>query len=171
RPSSPSARMLSGVLATGYSLRVALLTLTSVACADNNTAISNSNGVLYSSSVRGSGLCSRRRRKISVRFSLFISVPALPGCGHFVWPCTVLCRRVSLTFQSLHPAAATPPQNSWLRAALCLSADGRAVVYHCGYRPGYQLYCAPPAGKRQCFLAAGRLRPLPLSGRHCQTPE
>lgn len=43
-PSSPSARIDAGVLATGYSFAVALLTLTSVACADRMTAISSSNG-------------------------------------------------------------------------------------------------------------------------------
>ena len=36
----------SGVAATGYSLSVALLTLTSVPCADRMTAINNSNGFL-----------------------------------------------------------------------------------------------------------------------------
>ena len=42
--------MACGVLATGYSLRVALLTPTSVACAESSTAASSSKGVLYSSS-------------------------------------------------------------------------------------------------------------------------
>ena len=42
RPSTPSAMMDSGVLATGYSLSVALLTEISVAWADNMTATSSS---------------------------------------------------------------------------------------------------------------------------------
>jgi len=42
-----------GVLATGNSSRVAMLTLLSVACAERITATSNSNGVLCSSSVVG----------------------------------------------------------------------------------------------------------------------
>jgi hypothetical protein len=46
QPSSPSARICAGVFATGYSLRVALLTPTSVACADRITATSSSNGVV-----------------------------------------------------------------------------------------------------------------------------
>jgi hypothetical protein len=57
--------MACGVFATGYSLRVALLTPTSVDCADSSTAISSSKGVLYSSSVVGCGLASRKRLKIS----------------------------------------------------------------------------------------------------------
>ena len=59
------SRIACGVLATGYSLRVALLTPTSVDCADSSTAISSSNGVVYSSSVTGLGLAARRRAKIS----------------------------------------------------------------------------------------------------------
>ncbi len=42
-PSSPSASMASGVFATVKSFAVALLTLTSVACAESTTAISSSN--------------------------------------------------------------------------------------------------------------------------------
>jgi hypothetical protein len=57
QPVSTQRQQAAGVFATGYSLRVALLTDTSVACADSNTAISNSNGVLYSSSVVGCGFC------------------------------------------------------------------------------------------------------------------
>ncbi len=43
-PSSPRARMASGVLAIGYRRRVALFTPTSVACAERITATSSSNG-------------------------------------------------------------------------------------------------------------------------------
>ena len=43
KPSSPNAKIVSGVLATAYSLAVALLTLISVACADRMTEINNSN--------------------------------------------------------------------------------------------------------------------------------
>ena len=53
KPVSPSASIFSGVLAWGKSLRVATFTLLSVACADRITAISNSNGEAYSSSVVG----------------------------------------------------------------------------------------------------------------------
>jgi hypothetical protein len=63
--SSPRSRIACGVFATGYSLRVALLTPTSVACADSSTAISSSNGVVYSSSVTGFGLAARKRSNIS----------------------------------------------------------------------------------------------------------
>ena len=48
--------MAAGVFATGKSFRVALLTPTSVACADSVTATSSSYGVLNSSSVVGFGL-------------------------------------------------------------------------------------------------------------------
>src|SRR5690606_12671551 len=50
---------------TGYSRRVALLTPTSVACADSTTATSNSNGVVYSSSVVGDGSIPASRANIS----------------------------------------------------------------------------------------------------------
>ena len=56
--------MACGVLATGNNFRVALLTPTSVACAERVTATSNSNGLEYSSSVTGCGLSSRRRDSI-----------------------------------------------------------------------------------------------------------
>ena len=51
----------AGVGATGNSFTVALLTPTSVACAERMTAISNWKGVSYASSVVGVGLLSRRR--------------------------------------------------------------------------------------------------------------
>ena len=44
-PSTPSLTIAAGVLATGKSFAVALLTLLSVACADSTTATSSSNGV------------------------------------------------------------------------------------------------------------------------------
>ncbi len=69
-PSSPRARIFSAVLATGNRRRVALLTPTSVACADRVTATSSSNGVLYSSSVVGLGLSSRRRENSSCTSAL-----------------------------------------------------------------------------------------------------
>ncbi|MNN14092.1 hypothetical protein D3C81_1271450 [compost metagenome] len=71
-PSTPSAWMAAGVLATGYSLAVALFTPTSVAWAERITAISSSNGEAYSSSVVGFGSSSCRRRKISARLAAFI---------------------------------------------------------------------------------------------------
>src|SRR5690606_39779528 len=55
-----------GVLATGNSLRVALLTPTSVDCADRVTATRSSYGDEYSSSVTGRGLSSRNRVNNSV---------------------------------------------------------------------------------------------------------
>jgi len=56
------------VFAISYSLAVAPFTLLSVACAERITAINSSNGVRNFSSVRGAGLCSRRRSKIARRF-------------------------------------------------------------------------------------------------------
>ena len=53
RPSTPSATIAAGVLATGKSFAVALFTPLSVACADSTTATSSSNGVRCSSSERG----------------------------------------------------------------------------------------------------------------------
>ena len=44
RPASPKARMACGVLAKANKPSVALFTLTSVACADKITAMSNSKG-------------------------------------------------------------------------------------------------------------------------------
>ncbi len=64
-PSCPSARIAAGVLATGNNLRVARLTPLSVACAERITAISNSNGVEYSSSVTGCGFNAAKRSKSS----------------------------------------------------------------------------------------------------------
>ena len=64
--------MAAGVLATANNRAVALLTLTSVACADNITAINNSNAEANTSSVVGWGLWARKRLKISVRLTLFI---------------------------------------------------------------------------------------------------
>ncbi|MBF8269896.1 MAG: hypothetical protein HW386_1605 [Gammaproteobacteria bacterium] len=55
RPVTPRSEMAAGVLATGYNLANALLTLTSVAWADRITATSNSNGVVYVNSVVGFG--------------------------------------------------------------------------------------------------------------------
>jgi len=59
--------MAAGVLATANSLRVTLLTPTSVDCADSDTATSSSKGVSYASSVFGSGFCACQRRNISSR--------------------------------------------------------------------------------------------------------
>ena len=53
---TPRANIFAGVFATANSRRVALLTPTSVACADSSTAASNSKTLVYSSSVFGSGL-------------------------------------------------------------------------------------------------------------------
>src|SRR5690625_279300 len=64
--------MARAVPATGNSLRVALLTPTSVACADRVTATSSWNGVAYSSSVVGLGLNSRRRVNMSTTSAFFI---------------------------------------------------------------------------------------------------
>src|SRR5258708_35205843 len=64
--------MAAGVLATGNNLRSALLTETSVACAESITAISNSKGLVYSSSVVGCGLATRSRLKMARRFSAFM---------------------------------------------------------------------------------------------------
>src|SRR5258706_3264045 len=69
----PSARIFSGVSATGKSLRVAMFTPLSVACADRITATSNSKGVPYSRSDSGCGLSSCMRRKNSWRCDAFIN--------------------------------------------------------------------------------------------------
>ncbi|MOA33531.1 hypothetical protein D3C78_1548310 [compost metagenome] len=63
RPSRPRSRIAWGVLATGNSRRVALLTPTSVAWADSSTAVSSSNTLVYSSSVLGRGLAALRVAK------------------------------------------------------------------------------------------------------------
>ena len=81
KPVSPKAKMVCGVLACGNKVAVALLTLLSVACADNTTAISNSKGVLKLSSVVGLGMASARRSNIAKRVCLFMS-----GAGkRFFW--------------------------------------------------------------------------------------
>ena len=67
-----ASTIASGVRATGNSLRVAALTLLSVACAERMTPTSNSNGVSYSSSVVGCGFAARKRSKISRRFCGFM---------------------------------------------------------------------------------------------------
>jgi len=46
KPSTPRAKIVSGVLAKGKSFTVALLTLTSVACAERVTATRSSKGEL-----------------------------------------------------------------------------------------------------------------------------
>ena len=68
-----------GVFATGNSLRIALLTDTSVACADSSTAISSSNGVVYSSSVVGCGFRLRSVSKMARR--LFAFIPSVRWCS------------------------------------------------------------------------------------------
>ena len=91
-PSTPSSAIACGVRATGNSLRVAAFTLLSVACAERITATSNSNGVLYSSSVVGCGFAARNRSKISRRLAdswpRFMApaarrVSSPPACGAF----------------------------------------------------------------------------------------
>jgi len=62
KPSTPSARIAAGVLATGKRLRVAALTLLSVVCAESMTATSSSKGEPYLSSVVGAGFAARSRR-------------------------------------------------------------------------------------------------------------
>ena len=57
----PKSNRACGVLATANSLRVAILTALSVDCADNITAINNSNVLLYSSSVEGFEMARLRR--------------------------------------------------------------------------------------------------------------
>ena len=64
--------MSAGVLATGKSFAVALLTPLSVDCADSTTATSNSNGVVWSSSDFGCGFRALRRSKIVRRFAGFM---------------------------------------------------------------------------------------------------
>ena len=64
-PVRPRFKIACGVLACGNSLRVALFTPTSVACALSNTAASSSNTLVYSSSVTGIGLAARRVAKKS----------------------------------------------------------------------------------------------------------
>ena len=60
--SSPSASILSGVSASANNAGVALLTPTSVACADSTTATSRVNGLMNSSSVCGIGRLAESRR-------------------------------------------------------------------------------------------------------------
>ena len=63
-PASPSANISAGVFAASYNPFVALLTLTSVACADSKTEISSSKVDEYASSVVGVGFSSRSFAKI-----------------------------------------------------------------------------------------------------------
>ena len=69
--SSPSAKMAAGVLASRNKLRVARLTLLSVAWAESNTATSSSKVLLYSSSVTGWGFATAKRENISRRCAAF----------------------------------------------------------------------------------------------------
>ena len=73
--------MARGVLATGNSLRVALFTPTSVACADSSTAAINSNGVVYSSSVSGVGLAACNVAKKSAMSAFFMRSECLYETG------------------------------------------------------------------------------------------
>ncbi len=75
-PSTPSAAIAAGVLATGKSFAVALFTPLSVAWAESTTATSSSNGVRWASSDCGCGLAARRRSKIARRFCGFMASPA-----------------------------------------------------------------------------------------------
>src|SRR5215470_3283312 len=63
--SSPNATILSGVSATANSVRVALLTPASVACAERTTATRRVKGLRCSSSPFGSGLAFWKRLKAS----------------------------------------------------------------------------------------------------------
>ena len=60
--SSPSASIFCGVSAIANKAGVALLTPTSVACADSTTATSRVNGLMNSSSVLGIGRLAASRR-------------------------------------------------------------------------------------------------------------
>src|SRR5512143_3191196 len=144
-PASPSAQMASGVWAIGNSLRVARFTPLSVACADSTTATSNSNGVVYSSSVVGWGLAARRRLKISRRLAGFMAIARSaslrlerlfqrlifglpPGAGRFlVRAGTALERRChiriarlehALLQRRLHAATGTAARARWATRAL-----------------------------------------------------
>ncbi len=75
RPASPSAAILAGVSATANSERVALLTPTSVACADKTTATSRVKGLEYSSSVFGSGAAAASRSNTASARALAAEVP------------------------------------------------------------------------------------------------
>ena len=59
---SPSATIFAGVSASANKAGVALLTPTSVACADKTTATRRVNGLMNSSSVCGIGRLSASRR-------------------------------------------------------------------------------------------------------------
>lgn len=71
------------MLATGKSRRVALFTLTSVACADSSTATSNSNTLVYSSSVTGVGLAAFSVAKNDAMSLDFMAASVLVTRG---WP-------------------------------------------------------------------------------------
>ena len=87
RPSSPKSRIPCGVFATAYSLRVALLTLTSVACAESKTAVNNSNTLVYSNSVTGCGFAAFKVAKNRAMSSLFIV-----SFSHAIFHATSICR-------------------------------------------------------------------------------
>ena len=73
--------MACGVPATGNSLRVALFTPTSVAWADSSTAASNSNTVVYSNSVLGSGLAAFKVAKKGSICAVFMAGSVGRGRG------------------------------------------------------------------------------------------
>ena len=66
RPSSPSAKIFSGVSAILYSGSVALFTLLSVACAESTTDTKSVNGFCAFNSVAGAGFFFLKRRNTSV---------------------------------------------------------------------------------------------------------
>ena len=85
-PLAVELQLIKRVPATGNSLRVALFTPTSVAWADSSTAASNSNTVVYSSSVLGSGLAARRVAKKGSMWAVFIIIVGGVGQGAgFFW--------------------------------------------------------------------------------------
>ncbi len=132
----PRSRMACGVFATGNSLRVALFTPTSVACADSSTAASSSKGVLYSSSVSGSGLAACR---VAKKGSIAAFFHRGRQCMHVVAARTELATMAALpSFAAGSHAIRHPPrQRRNLRHPRTLQAAGQARHHQLrGWLPG-----------------------------------
>src|SRR5690554_5877474 len=160
--SSPRSRIACGVLATGYRRRVALLTPTSVACADSRTAISSSNGVEYSSSVVGFGLSSDRRSNICVISARVSCLPRLRrGAAAFALKSRCPGRAgARAPARPRRPAAATVgarlPRPGWRRSGGRAALPRSGPAGHCG--PGGARAPPRPAAAPRAPPAAARAR-------------
>ena len=158
RPLSPSARICAGVLATRNSRRVALLTPTSVACADSSTAVSSSNTVVYSSSVAGCGLAARKVAKngsMSARFK----------AGAPLWPAPAPRRRSPACVRCRPPAGRPAKRRAAARRAAPWQRRMRGLRRT---RQGRQCWQGPPGrrGRRRPQLQPRSRRRTAPGGAH-----